>query len=252
MLITGATDGHGRRVALDLAARGWDVLVHGRDAARGEAVAAEAGEGAQVVLADLASLDAVRALAADVRDRVPAVDVLVNNAGVVSRERRESADGIELTFAVNYLAHVLLTEELLGHGVRNVVNVSSIAAAPLDPEDPFLERSYEPMRAYGQSKLAQVMWTLDLAERLRADGVVANALHPATLMDTTMVREGIGRVMSTVEEGAEATVRLVTEDVGSGRFYDGLRESRADMAAYDAHARTELRELTARLLWPDP
>ncbi len=212
VLITGATDGHGRRLALDLAASGWTVLVHGRDRARGEAVVAEAGEGAHLLLADLASREGARGLAHDVLARVSGLDVLVNNAGVIAERRRESADGIELTFAVNYLAHVVLTDALLEEVTPSrIVNVASLAAAPVDPADPLLERDYDAFRAYGQSKLAQVMWTFDLAETLDPERTTVNALHPATRMDTTMVREAFGVSQSTVEEGAAATVRLAAD-----------------------------------------
>jgi NAD(P)-dependent dehydrogenase (short-subunit alcohol dehydrogenase family) len=252
VLITGATDGHGRRLALDLAAAGWTVLVHGRDRARGEAVVAEAGEAAQLVLADLASLDGARGLARDVLAQVDSLDVVVNNAGVIADKRRESADGIELSFAVNFLAHVVLTEALLdGVTPSRIVNVASLAATPIDPADPLLERGYDAYGAYGQSKLAQVMWTFDLAERLDRARTTANALHPATRMDTTMVRQAFGRSSSTVDEGAAATGRLVTDPAlagVTGRFFDGTREVRAHPAAYDAGARGHLRELTARLL----
>jgi NAD(P)-dependent dehydrogenase (short-subunit alcohol dehydrogenase family) len=241
VLVTGATDGHGRRVALDLAAEGWTVLVHGRNAERGEQVAREAGNGARFVPADLASLDAARALAGEVGE----LDALVNNAGIASGERRESADGIELTFAVNYLAHVALTDALLERRpIPRIVNVASIGQAPIDWDDPLLERSYEGFRAYAQSKLAQIMWTFDLAER----GLRADALHPATLMDTTMVRGSFRRVQSTVEEGAAATVRLLHDDDGAGRYFDRTREARAHPSAYDPDERARLRELTAELL----
>jgi NAD(P)-dependent dehydrogenase (short-subunit alcohol dehydrogenase family) len=226
--------------------------VHGRDRARGEAVVAEAGQAAQLVLADLAALESARRLARDVLQRVASVDVIVNNAGVIAEKRRESADGIELTFAVNFLAHVVLTEALLEDVTPSrIVNVASLAAAPIDPADPQLERGYDAYGAYGQSKLAQVMWTFDLAERLDPARTTANALHPATRMETTMVRQAFGRASTTVEEGAAATARLVTDPAlagVTGRFFDGRREARAHPAVYDAAARAQLRDLTARLL----
>jgi NAD(P)-dependent dehydrogenase (short-subunit alcohol dehydrogenase family) len=238
-LVTGSTDGHGRLVALELARRGWRVLFHGRDAARGERVVREAGEGGhELLVADLSSLDAARELA----ERAGRVDLLVNNAGIVSPERRESSDGVELTFAVNYLAHVALAEAL--PPPARIVNVASIGQWPIDWDDPMLERSYEPYRAYAQSKLAQIMWTFDLAER----GVASDALHPATMMDTTMVREALGRPQSTVEEGAEATLRLIEDDAGTGRYFDRTRETRANPVAYDPGERERLRDLTSQLL----
>ena len=242
-LVTGSTDGHGRAVALELARRGLRVLFHGRDAARGEQVVRAAGEGGhELLVADLASLSQARELAR----RAGRVDLLVNNAGLISTERRESADGVELTFAVNYLAHVVLTEELLASdgSPPRIVNVASIGQAPIDWDDPLLERSYEFYRAYAQSKLAQIMWTFDLAER----GLSADALHPATLMDTTMVRGALGAARSSVGDGVEATLRLIDDRGGSGRYFDRLREARAHPVAYDPDERARLRELTERLL----
>ena len=249
-LVTGSTDGHGRLVGLGLAERGWRVLFHGRDAARGEDVLAEAGEGGhELLLADLGSLAEVRRLAGEVAERAP-VELIVNNAGLMSERRRESADGVELTFAVNHLAHVALSEQLVrdGAGVRRIVNVASIGQTPFDWDDPLLERSYAPYRAYAQSKLAQVAWTFDLAEPLSKRGITIDALHPATLMDTTMVRENLGRVSSSVEDGANATLQVIENDAGSGRFFNGAGEARASPAAYDPVERERIHELTASFL----
>jgi NAD(P)-dependent dehydrogenase (short-subunit alcohol dehydrogenase family) len=247
-LVTGATDGHGRLVALGLLERGWRVLVHGRDRARGEAVVARADGNAELLLADLASKAEVRRLAREVLARGD-VELLVNNAGIASAERRESADGIELTFAVNHLAHVILTEDVVvgGAPVRRVVNVASIGQAPFDWDDPLLERSYDGYRAYAQSKLAQVAFTFDLAELWSRRGIGMDAIHPATLMDTTMVRGSFGRPHSTVEEGAAATLALIERE-GTGRFFDGMREARANNTAYDAEERERIHALTARLM----
>ena len=248
--MTGSTDGHGRLVGLGLAERGWRVLFHGRDAERGQRVLEEAGEGGhELLLADLASLAAVRRLAGDVAERGP-VALIVNNAGVISDERRESEEGIELTFAVNHLAHVALTEQLVrdGAGVKRIVSVASIGQAPFDWDDPLLERSYESYRAYCQSKLAQVCWTFDLAEPWSKRGITMDALHPATLMDTAMVRDNLGRVLSTVEDGANATLRLIEDDGGTGRFFDGVQEAQAHPAAYDAGERERIHQLTAQFL----
>jgi NAD(P)-dependent dehydrogenase (short-subunit alcohol dehydrogenase family) len=247
VLVTGSTDGLGRRVAAELAALGARVLVHGRDPGKVEQAAGEAGAEAGLV-ADLASLDEVRRLAEEAGE----LDTLVNNAGVMEPRRRESADGFELTFAVNYLSHFLLTELLLPRmrEPARVVNVSSIGQAPLDFGDLMLERGYDGYTAYAKSKLAQLLLTVELAGRLDGRDVTVNALHPATLMDTKMAREGMGRVMSSVEEGTEAVVRLVTDpelDGVSGRFFDRTRESAAHAQAYDADARRRLWEESERL-----
>jgi NAD(P)-dependent dehydrogenase (short-subunit alcohol dehydrogenase family) len=138
-----------------------------------------------------------------------------------------------------------------------VVNVASAGQSPIDFDDVLLERGYDPMRAYTQSKVAQVMFTFELAERLQGSGVTVNALHPASLMDTKMVLETFGRSMSTVEEGAEATVRLATSpelEGITGRYFDGTREGRANPQAYDEEARKRLwtlsEQLCGRLLEP--
>jgi NAD(P)-dependent dehydrogenase (short-subunit alcohol dehydrogenase family) len=257
ILVTGATDGLGRRVALELAGRGAAVLLHGRSeerlkAARQEIYEETSNENLGSYLADLSSLAEVRALAERVSSDHDRLDVLVNNAGVVSSERRESEDGFELTFTVNYLAHFLLTNLLLPllRDSARIVNVASAGQSPIDFDDVMLERGYDSMRAYGQSKLAQIMFTFSLAERLRGTGVTANALHPASLMDTKMVRDTFGYTMSTVEEGTDATVRLAVSpelEGVTGRYFDGLREGRANRQARDAEARERLWNLSEEL-----
>jgi NAD(P)-dependent dehydrogenase (short-subunit alcohol dehydrogenase family) len=257
-MITGSTDGLGLACAVDCAAQGAKVLLHGRSEERLEQarrVADSSGKAAlDTYLADLSSLDAVRELADRILREQDRLDVLVNNAGVVSPDRQLSSDGHELTFAVNYLSHFLLTSLLLPLLERSaparIVNVASVGQRPVDFDDVMLERSYDPIRAYCQSKLAQIMFTLELAEKLGDSGVTVNALHPATLMDTKMVRDGFGTVMSSVEEGKEATLRLVSSpelDGVTGRYYDGKRESTADNQAYDAEARRRLWDLSEAL-----
>ncbi|HEV2874690.1 MAG TPA: NYN domain-containing protein [Thermoleophilaceae bacterium] len=246
-LITGSTDGLGRRVAAELAGRGAQVIVHGRDPGKVEEAAHEVGA-AEGLVADLADLAQVRRLA----DAAGQLDTLVNNAGVIEPERRESADGYELTLAVNHLSHFLLTELLLPRlrEPARIVNVSSIGQAPLDWDDLMFERGYDGYTAYARSKLAQVLFTIELAERLAGRDVTVNALHPATLMDTKMVLENLGRPRSSVEEGVEAVLRLVGDpglDGVSGRFFDGTRESAAHAQAYDAAARRRLGEESERL-----
>jgi NAD(P)-dependent dehydrogenase (short-subunit alcohol dehydrogenase family) len=242
VLITGATDGLGRALAAELAGRGHDVLVHGRDRARVDEVAREVGA-AGSHLADFGRLDDVRALAEEVRG----VDVLVNNAGVILPERRLSEDGLELSLQVNHLAGFLLTLLVLP---PRTVNVASIGQRAPDLSDLMLERGYEAYDAYARSKLAQVMFTFELAER-RPD-LVVNALHPATMMNTKMVRQHYGTTRSTVAEGVEATAHLVERDDVSGRFFDGLREARADPAAYDPEARRRLWDVSAELTSAPP
>jgi NAD(P)-dependent dehydrogenase (short-subunit alcohol dehydrogenase family) len=157
-----------------------------------------------------------------------------------------------LRFAVNYLAGFLLTSlllPLLKRGAR-IVNVSSLGQHPIDFDDVMLTRGYSGSRAYTQSKLAQIMFTFDLARELDPARATANCLHPATYMATTMVREAGATPISTVEEGAEAILNLaVGEEVDghSGQFYNGLSPSRANPQAYDEGARERLRVLSLRL-----
>jgi NAD(P)-dependent dehydrogenase (short-subunit alcohol dehydrogenase family) len=259
ILITGATDGLGRGLAEDLAAAGATVLVHGRSDERGAEVIGELGDNARFYRADLASLDEVRALATQVLAGEQQLDVLVNNAGIGTTlpgdgERVESEDGYELRFAVNYLAGYLLTRLLLPRLIESaparIVNVSSAGQAPIDFDDVMLERHYSGVQAYCQSKLAQVMMTFDLAEELRDRGVTATALHPATYMPTKMVLHARGSAVSSLEEGVEATRRLVADpglDGVTGEYFNGTRPARADAQAYDPDARARLRELSTRL-----
>ena len=259
ILVTGATDGLGRRVARELAARGATVLLHGRSTERLEATSEEVrgqtgSEKLRCYPADLSSLGEVRGLAEQVFSQHERLDVLVNNAGIISRERKESEEGHELTFAVNHLSHFLLTcllLPLLRDSVpARIVNVASAGQSPVDFSNPMLERGYDAMRAYTQSKLAQILFTLELADRLLDTGVTANALHPASLMDTKMVRDTFGYTMSTVEEGAEAVVRLAASpevEGVTGRYFDGTREARANRQAYDPQARRRLWVLSEQL-----
>src|SRR5215204_1903723 len=266
ILVTGATDGLGRRVAQVLVAKGAAVLLHGRSPERLEATlealkSQTGSEKATSYLADLSSLAAVRDLAECILSEHDRLDVLVNNAGIIARERRESEDGYELTFAINYLSHFLLTRLLLpllkDSAPARIVNVASAGQSPLDFSDLMLERGYDAMKAYSQSKLAQVMFTFELAEHLRDTGVTVNALHPASLMDTKMVQSTFGYTMSTVEEGTEAVVRLaISPEIEglTGRCFDGKREARANRQAYDPQVRHRLwvlsEQLCGRMLEP--
>lgn len=261
ILITGATDGVGKGVALLAAKDGARVLVHGRDRAKAEAVADEVraagADGVEVYIADLASLDEVRALATAVLAGESRLDVLVNNAGIClfgGGGRELSDDGHELHFQVNYLAPFLLTLQLLplirASAPARIVNVSSIGQSPIDFEDVMLEQTYSGMQGYTQSKLAQVMFTFDLSEQLKGSGVTVTALHPATFMDTKMVTGQGFAPRSRVEDGVAATWRLASSpDVEgqTGVFYNQLSLGRANDQAYDVKARRELWNLSLRL-----
>lgn len=262
VFITGSTDGVGRYVALQLAAQGANLLIHGRDAARAADVVGEIkrlGKGKAVFYqADLSSLAEVRKLADTVRADHKRLDIFISNAGIGSRnlgpERRVSADGHELRFAVNYLPGFLLAYRLLpiikAAAPSRIINVASLGQAPLDFDNVMLTKGYEGVRAYSQSKLSQVMFTIDLAEELKGSGITVNSLHPATYMDTTMVRAGGTTPVSTVEQGGAAILHLATGDDMAGRsglFFNGLKETRANVQAYDTTARKKLRDLSLKL-----
>jgi NAD(P)-dependent dehydrogenase (short-subunit alcohol dehydrogenase family) len=266
VLITGATDGLGKLVAQRIAARGDRVLLHGRNPAKGKAAVAEIRQATgnpdlHYFNADLASLRQTRELAAAILKSQPRLDVLVNNAGIgpVSADspRRESPEGNELFLSVNYLSGCLLARELLpllrSSVPARIVNVASIGQQALDFDDVMLQKAYDDARAYRQSKLAQIMFTIDLAEELKGSGITVNCLHPATLMNTGMVSASkyFPGPMTTTEQGADALEQLILSPklaTVSGAFYNGLEPGRANDQAYDAAARRKLREITAALI----
>ena len=264
ILVTGSTDGLGKSMARDLAATGATVLLHGRDPERGDAAVREIREETDndrlhYYVADFSSLEEVHRLADEVAADHDRLHVLVNNAGIGAGRRGEtsrdlSRDGYELRLAVNYLAPFLLTRLLLPLVRRSaparIVNVASAGQSPISFDDVMLERGYDGMRAYAQSKLALVMFTFDLAGELEGTGVIANSLHPASLMDTKMVFETFGSASSSVREGTDATVRLaISPELRrvTGRYFDGQLEARADEQAYDPEARERLRRLSEEL-----
>src|SRR4051794_35515560 len=264
VLITGATDGLGRGVARDLHARGANLLLHGRSRDKLDELSGEIGD-APTFVADLSSLGEVRRLAAEVVDRTPQLHVLVNNAGIGSGRpdgttRQESKDGHELRLAVNHLAGFLLTLRLLPLLRRSaparVVHVASLGQAPMDFDDPMLERGYSGSRAYGQSKLAQITTGFELAERLDPTEVTVTSLHPSTYMPTKMVLEARGSSGDTPEAGIRATSRLAVDPAPegvTGRFYDRQRESTPDPQASDPEQRKRVWALSLELVGePEP
>jgi NAD(P)-dependent dehydrogenase (short-subunit alcohol dehydrogenase family) len=258
ILITGATSGLGRYVAFELVRSGHVVLAHGRDAGRTQQLVDELRtEGrAEGFVADLASLTQVRKLGTRVAEAHPELDVLVNNAGIGAGSpgsgREESTDGHELRLAVNYLAPVVLSRALLpvlaGREAARIVNVGSAGQEPLDFDDPEFTRGYDGFAAYCRSKFALAAHTFTLAEESAGDGVAVNVLHPATFMDTAMVREGGVKPWSTVADGAPGVLALATRDPGTGGYFDGTRPARAHEATYDPDVRRRLAHVTEDLL----
>lgn len=267
ILITGATDGIGRGTAAALARDGANLVLHGRDrdklAAVRDSIAAEVtGAQPRTYSADFASLTEVRRLAEAVAGDYGGIDVLINNAGIGRGGKGEetralSTDGIELRFQVNHLAAFLLTNLLVPRlraaAPARVVNVASGAQAEIDFDDVMLETGYSGMRAYSQSKLAMIMASFELAARLDPGEVTVNALHPGSLLDTKMVREGFGTPMGSVETGIEAEVFLATSpelDGATGQYFDETRKARAHKQAYDESARQTLWEMSERYVAP--
>jgi NAD(P)-dependent dehydrogenase (short-subunit alcohol dehydrogenase family) len=245
ILVTGSTDGIGRETARRLAAEGARVLVHGRTRDKAEAAAAALREEAghdrfEAVAGDFASLAEVRALAADVARRHAKLDALVNNAGIYARERGLSADGIELTLAVNHFAPFLLTHLLIdalagGRVVFVSSNVHRSAAAP-DLDDLARATSWDGYAAYADSKLMNVLAAFELARRLAPRAITVNAMHPGVI-GTKLLRGGFGGMGGAgVDRGAAGEVKLAIDpalDGVTGRYYDMTEESRASAVAND-------------------
>ena len=259
VLVTGSTAGLGQEVARRVASSGAHVIVHGRNRERGmalvEEIEREGSGSARFYAADFASFAQIRELGEAILRDYERLDVLVSNAAfgrTPEEERLLSEDGHEFRFQVNYLAGFLLTRmlmpRLLSSTPSRIVNVSSLAAAPIDFDDVMIENNFSGSRAYGQSKLSQVMMTFDLAEELAGTGVMVNALHPASLMPTGLVlRRGV-QPRATIDEGATAVMQLITStEIEGGQFFIGLRPGRANAQAYDLEARAKLKDLSEDL-----
>ncbi len=260
-LITGSTSGLGREVAMRLGSMGAEVIVHGRNPERGQEVVDainEAGPGSAVFYqADLGSLEEVRALVERISDNHDSLNLLINNAGILGTGDDgpvESADGYELTFAVNYLSHFVLTRGLLplleADTPSRIVHVSSIAQQPVNFDSVMLTDSYNMFGAYAQSKLAMILFSHSLAEQLDSDRITSNSLHPATSMNTPMVMNSGMQPMATVEEGADAVMQLAVGSALAGRtglYFNQMDEARANEQAYDEAAREQLWALSEEL-----
>lgn len=270
VLITGGTSGIGLVTARELARRGAGVIVVGRDQSRGEAAVATIQRAprdanATFLAADLSSQQQVRALAATVGRHIERLDILINNAGGMFGQRAFSADGIEMTFALNHLAYFLLSHELLGllerAGSARIVNVASEAhrGVRLDFDNLEGQRNHSGWRAYKCSKLANLLFTQELSRRLRGTGVTVNALHPGFVATDIGVRQGMlpgwlwkGLTLFAIEpeEGAKTSVYVACAPElasTSGEYFVKSRPARPSAAALEREAAERLWAVSERL-----
>ncbi len=272
-MVTGANSGIGKATALGLAQMGANVVMVARDRARGEVaqneVKAKSGNNSvDLLVADLSSQQSIRQLVENFKQHYEQLHVLINNAGVFMLTRRETVDGLEITFAVNYLAPFLLTNLLLdvlkASAPARIVNVSSEAHENgyIKMDDLQAKKNYRPFRAYGQSKLALVMFTYELARRLQGTGVTANCLHPG-FVATNIGQSGVVPVARPVakfvlsflgispEEGAKTSIYLATstdvEDV-TGKYFVKSVIRRSAPISYDESLQRQLWEESAKLV----
>ncbi len=258
-LVTGATSGIGKATALGLAELGATVVLVGRDAGVGKAardeIARQSGNAATDILnADLASQASIHQLAETFQQKYDRLDVLINNAGLVANKRQVTVDGNELTFAVNVLAPFLVTHLLLDRlkasAPSRVVNVASMAQSPLDFADIQNERHYRSFNVYGQSKLADILFTYELARRLQGTGVTANCLHPGVIATNLMrdmpapIRAGLRLFFASPEQGARTSIYLASSPevaTVTGKYFVNGKPARSSRATYN--------EADAKRLW---
>lgn len=260
ILVTGATSGLGRAVALTLAESKSKLLLHGRSAQRLQQLhddLTDATAEVEVLQADLAELAQVADLAQQVFDLTDQLNVLVHNAGVgkgASDTREVSADGYELRLAVNHLAPFALTHHVLPLLTRGapsrIINVASGAQEPVNLDDPHLERHYTGNRAYAQSKFAMVATGFTLARLLPADVTTVNSLHPATLMPTRMVHEGYEHTVDEIQTGVNSVMNLIRSpelEGITGQYFSFQQPATAHPETYNAHMQAELWRLSESL-----
>jgi retinol dehydrogenase 14 len=270
VLITGGTSGIGKAAAVALAAMDANVVIVGRNQERGEAAVEEIrarshNESVELLLADLSVQSEVRRLAEEFQERYDRLDVLANNAGLVQSKRTETPDGIETTLAINHLAPFLLTNLLLERleqsAPSRVITVSSEAQrwGKMDFEDMQSRRKYRGFPVYGMTKLANIMFSYEFAERLNGAGVTATCLHPGSV-DTNFGQNNRGPMalffrtfkpfMRSAEQGADTLVWLASSpevDGVSGKYFSDRKEIEAQKVAYDRAARRRLWEISEEL-----
>lgn len=265
VLVTGSTDGIGKETALQLARLGAQVLLHGRDKEKGMAVLEEirgstGNDRLQFFQADLSMQKQVRKMAAEIRKSNDRLHVLINNAGTFEPERRITEDGLEKTFAVNYLAQFLLSRELLDLMVKSaparIINVASIAHVngTIDWSNLQGERHYEGFDAYARSKLAGILFTYSLARRLNGTGITVNSLHPGVIK-TKLLQAGFGNFPGgTPEKGARTSVYLAScaEVEGiSGQYFEECEVARSSPRSNNQELQEELWRISEQLTGSD-
>jgi NAD(P)-dependent dehydrogenase (short-subunit alcohol dehydrogenase family) len=270
VLITGATSGIGKETAKGLAEMGATVVLVGRnreklDTVAGSIASATGNRAVDTMICDLTSMDSVRKLASEFKHRYQRLDVLINNAGEIVNERRTTVDGFEYTLALDHLSHFLLTLLLLdlikASAPARIISVSSAAhmIGRIDFEDLMGEKKYSPMRAYGQAKLANLLFARELARRLAGTGVSANAVHPGTVR-TNFGKGMKGRwrvfiwlgspFMINAQEGAETSIFVASspEVAGiTGKYFVKKKEKRSSKRSYDQTAAKRLWEVSSKL-----
>jgi NAD(P)-dependent dehydrogenase (short-subunit alcohol dehydrogenase family) len=267
-VVTGANRGIGRATAEGLARLGARLILVCRSKEAGESVAHEIAVASSVipdvVAADLSSQSSLRQAAAQLQDRYPRLHVLINNAGVIPRRREVTVDGLEMQLAVNHLAYFLLTNLLLPQlkvgAPSRIINVTSGAHthAGIDFDDLQAERGYDPKQVYSQSKLANILFTYELARRLRGTGVTANCLNPGVVA-TRMLADymgaaseaGLGSTFgATPEEGAETSIYLASSaevERVTGKYFERKQARRSSRESYDEAPARRLWEISERL-----
>jgi len=261
IFITGATEGIGKLAATDLAKQnpGAAILIHGRnkeklDKSVADIKKATNNQNVEGYLADLSSMDEVRQLAKEILSKHDSIDILINNAGAGFSAPRYGKDKTETRFAVNYLAPFLVTNLLLPAikkaAPSRIVNVASAGQSSIRFDDIMFEKNFDGVSAYTQSKLAIVMFTIDLAEELKNDNVTVNSLHPGTYLDTGMVRDAGIAPHGPAQGGADAELYLALSPElknVTGKYFNVKKETKAIAQAYDAEARKKLKKIGLEL-----
>ena len=259
VLITGSTDGIGKETARQLALKGWQVILHGRSEQRCKSTVEEIRKATgnsdiKYVCADLTHFVAIRKMAEEVKAGFGSLKVLINNAGIFKPQQSFSSDGIEQTFAVNHLSYYLLTGLLLDLLIKNaparIINVSSMAhSSQMDFDNLRGQKHYSGHEAYAQSKLANILFTFRLAEKLTGSSVTVNCLHPGVI-NTKLLQAGWGMGGGLVEKGAETSVYLATSsevEKITGKYFSNNRITNPAEIASDREIQEQLWYVTAGL-----